>query len=79
MGKGAIGIIAKPISGTAAAISKTAEGAASEVKQLTGGKEEVMLRVRQPRELSLGASSGAVDGGGSAVLLPYPRAFTMQL
>ena len=31
------------------AISKTAEGAASEVKQLTGGKEEVMLRVRQPR------------------------------
>ena len=75
VGKGAIGIIAKPASGAAAMISKTAEGAASEVKQLTSGKGEVMLRVRQPRELR-GSGAGSSDGG---VLLPYPRCFTVDM
>ena len=74
VGKGTIGLIAKPASGAAAMISKTAEGAASEVKQLTSGKSEVMLRVRQPRELR-----GSGTGTDSGVLLPYPRCFTMDL
>ena len=50
-----------------------AEGVASDVQRhMTGGSEgQSILRVRQPRELT------ASEGGGPAVLLPYPR-FSMK-
>lgn len=69
VGKGTIGLFAKSASGTAAGISKVAEGVASSVQHATGSSEggQSTLRVRQPRELA------APDGSGPAVLLPYPR------
>ena len=65
VGRGLVGVVAKPTSGLAALVSKTTEGLASDAKRVTvrgkeakGGHE---LRVRQPRELG-------------PVLLPYPGA-----
>ena len=69
VGRGLVGVVAKPTSGLAALVSKTTEGLASDAKRVTvrgkeakGGHE---LRVRQPRELG-------------PVLLPYPGAPSLQ-
>jgi len=70
VGKGAVGLVMKPASGIAAAVSKAAEGAASDAKhmQKAGNSDSGtvhVLRVRQPRDLK------------TSVLMPYPRAFRM--
>lgn len=62
LGKGALGLLAKPISGVATLASKTAEGIASDAKSLVGGRARMQLRVRQPRVI-----------GPDTVLHPYPR------
>ena len=69
VGRGLVGVVAKPTSGFAALVAKTTEGLASDAKRVTvRGKEaksNLELRVRQPRELR-------------AVLLPYPGAPSLK-
>ena len=62
LGKGALGLLAKPISGVATLASKTAEGIASDAKSFVSGRARMQLRVRQPRVI-----------GPDTVLHPYPR------
>lgn len=63
LGRGLIGVFAKPLSGMAAFASKTTEGIASEARRIAAGSAAMRynLRMRQPRSL-------AQDG----VLRPYP-------
>jgi len=68
MGKGAIGLLAKPSSGLAGAFSKTAEGVASDAKRATAPTKQDVLRMRQPRELQTGHGAGS-----TSVLMAYPR------
>jgi vacuolar protein sorting-associated protein 13A/C len=65
LGRGLLGVAAKPISGVASLVSKTAEGIAADAKDLTArGRRAAALRtrVRQPRLI-----------GPDGVLLPYPK------
>ena len=63
VGRGLVGVVAKPMSGFAGMVSKTSEGMASDAKRVTvrGKEKDTQLRVRQPREI-----------GADSVLLPYP-------
>ena len=72
VGKGLVGAVFKPLSGSFAAASKAAEGISAEVKQLTGERGPQLLRIRQPRELNPQASGSS----GPAILLSYPRSRT---
>ncbi len=73
VGRGLVGVVAKPTSGLAALVAKTSEGLASDAKRVTvrGRSEQerssTELRVRQPREL-----------GADVVLLPYPAAPSLR-
>ena len=66
VGRGLVGIVAKPLSGIAAAVSKTSEGVAADARRVTPGQlfrsRADQHRVRQPRVI-----------GPDGVLLPYPR------
>ena len=69
VGRGLVGVVAKPTSGLAALVAKTTEGLASDAKRVTVRGKEAKgsheLRVRQPRELG-------------SVLLPYPGAPSLK-
>ena len=73
VGRGLVGVVAKPTSGLAALVAKTSEGLASDATRVTvrGRSEQersiTELRVRQPREL-----------GADVVLLPYPAAPSLR-
>jgi len=64
LGRGLLGAAAKPLSGVASLVSKTAEGLAADAKDFAsrGDKAFLKMRVRQPRLI-----------GPDRVLLPYPR------
>ena len=69
VGRGLVGVVAKPTSGLAALVAKATEGLASDAKRVTVRGKEAKgsheLRVRQPRELG-------------PVLLPYPGAPSLK-
>ena len=68
IGKGLIGVVAKPLSGLATFTAKVSEGAAGDMRQLTPSTRKKkqadndVLQARQPR-----------DVGRDLILLPYPQ------